>query len=187
MNKRTVLLMLLSIMVIGLTQSCSCKKNNAETNLISVSNDSVNELKKPIYEPKDTVAIYLTSVKRKDGNGKYSYHLVMFDANGDWGIDTLVTGIKHNIGKSRKIQWIKVISSGIKEIAEIKYTESKPPEIFKNIVQKQKNGVWNLNLPDTIKMPKDKPYIKEKYCIKYIPEGSNDTITIDPYLRVPPD
>jgi hypothetical protein len=187
MKKTPPLLLLFSIMVIGLTQSCSCKKNNVGPDIFTRSNDSVNDLKKPIYEPKDTVAIYLTSVKRKDGNGKYSYHLAMFDANGNWGIDTLVTGIKHPTGKSRKIQWIKVIGSGIKEIAEIKCTESEPPKIFKNIVQKQNNGVWNLTLPDTIEIPKDRPYIKEKYLIKYIPEGSNDTITIDPYLRVPPE
>ena len=187
MKKTPSLLMLLSIMIISLTQSCNYDGKKVGSDRSQVLTDTVNKPNQPIYERKDTLAIYLTSVKIKEGKDNYRYRLAMFDANGDCGIDSFVTGIKHVYGKSGKIQWIKVIGSGIKEITEIKYTGSDTPRIFKNPVHKQSNGVWNLNLPDTIEIPKDRPYIQEKYQINYIPEGSKDTVIIDPYLRVPPN
>jgi hypothetical protein len=180
MKKTTTLLMFLSVMVISLTQSCN-KTVTTETKTPPV--DSIK-----IYEAKDTVAIYLTSVRRNDGNGNYSYHLAMFDANGDYAIDTLITVFKMDNAikpSSGNIQWIKVTRSGIKKIIEIKPVND-TTVIFRNGTS-EKHGVWNLDLPDTINIPEGMHYIKEKYLIKYIPKGSNDTITIDPYLRVPPD
>ncbi len=177
MKKTTTFLIFLCIMVISLTQSCDKKNIVAPCKSIG-SKDSVK-----IYESKDTVAIYLASVKRKDGNGKSSYHLAMFDANGDWGIDTLITVFKMDNPKkpsSGNIQWIKVMKSGIKKIIEIKPVKDSTV-IFRNGT-KEHHGVWNLSLKD-INIPPCGTM--EKYIIKYIPKGSNDTITIDPYIRIP--
>ena len=182
MKKTTTLLMFLIIMTISLTQSCNDK---TDTKVIR----EITEDTSTIYEAKDTVAIYLTSVIRQDVNGKSSYHLAMFDANGDYAIDNLITKIKIDTIKkpgSGNIQWITVIRSGIKKIIEIKPVKDTTVILFRNGTY-EKHGIWYLDLPDTINIPEGQPYIKEEYFIKYIPRGSNDTITIDPYLRVPPD
>lgn len=163
-------------MVISLTQCCN-EKSERTVRSIDTSYFLV---------PKDTVAIYLTSVKRKDGHGKYSYHLAMFDANGDWDIDSLVTKIRIDTSKfkSGNIQWIKVKKSGINNIVEIISAELKPV-IFRDSAYEHPHDVWNLNIPEDIHIPPGgtKP---EKYIIKYIPEDNKDTtIIIDPYLRIP--
>ncbi len=132
---------------------------------------------------KDTVAIYLTSVKRNDGNGNYSYHLAMFDGNGEYSIDSLITVYKYTKARSGNIQWIKVVNSGIKKIVEIKSAELKPV-IFRDSAYEHPHGVWNLNIPEGINIPPGER-ITEKYIITYILKGTNDTITIDPYLRIP--
>jgi hypothetical protein len=175
MKKTTTFLIFLIIMVIGLTQSCN-KTTIVETKQLDELNDSVKGLK-------DTVAIYLTSVIRQDVNGKSSYHLAMFDANGEYAVDSLITVIRMDTSKkpsSGTIQWIKVVKSGIKKIIEIKPVEDSTV-IFRNGASEH-HGVWNLSLKG-INIPPGKTI--EKYIIKFIPKGSNDTITIDPYLRIP--
>jgi hypothetical protein len=180
MNKATTFVLFLSIMVISLMQCCDNRPVVA-TGDSTGSKDSVN-----IYESKDTVAIYLASVKRKDGHGKDSYHLAMFDANGDWGIDTLVTIIKIDPSKDKSgnIRWIKVVKSGIKRIIEIK-SLADSTIIFKNGTYEHPHGVWNLNLPKEIYEHPGKT-IEEEYLITYIPEDKDTTIIIDPMIRVPP-
>jgi hypothetical protein len=180
MKKTTTLLIFISIMVISLTQGCN------KTNIVApgTSVESIDTAR--IYESKDTVAIYLTSVKRKEGNGKPSYHLAMFDANGDWGIDTLITVFRINSIKagSGNIQWIKTKKSGIMKITEIK-SLADSTIIFKKGTYEHPHGVWNLDLPQDINIPPGET-IKEKYIIIYIPADNKDTtIIIDPYLRIP--
>ena len=164
--------MFLIIMVISLTQSCD------KMNIIKTDN-SIDSLK----GHKDTLAIYLTSVIQQDVNSKSSYHLAMFDANGDYAIDSLISVYRMDTLKkprSGNIQWIKVKQSGIKKIIEIKPVEDSTV-IFRNVTYEQ-HGVWNLSLKN-ISIPPGRTI--EKYIIKYIPAGTNDTITIDPYLRIP--
>ncbi len=167
-------------MVISLTQCCD-NTTIVPPGTFPESKDSVT-----FYELKDTVAIYLTSVKRKDVDGKFSYHLAMFDANGDWGIDNLVTIIKIDPSKfkSGNIQWIKIKKSGIRRIIEIRsLTDS--TIIFKNGTYEHPHGVWNLNLPEEIFIHRGKT-IEEEYKITYIPEDKDTIIIIDPMIRVPP-
>jgi len=172
MKKASTFLLFLSIMIIILTQSCVNK-----TDVALESKDSFT-----IYVPKDTVAIYLTSVKRNDGHGNYSHHLAMFDGNGNCSIDSLTTVYTYNKARSGNIQWIRVVNSGIKKIVEIKSAEHKPV-IFRDSVYQHPHGVWNLNIPAGITIPPGG--ILEKYIITYILKETNDTITIDPYLRIP--
>jgi hypothetical protein len=167
-------------MVISLTQCCD-KKPLVPTDDSTESKDSV-----AIYESKDTVAIYLASVKRKDVHGKALYHLAMFDSNGDWDIDSLVTIIRIDPMKvkSGNIQWIKVVKSGIRRITEIK-SVSDSTIIFKNGTYEHPHGVWNLILPKEIYVHPGKKF-EEEYIITYIPEDKDTTIIIDPMIRVPP-
>lgn len=179
MKKAITFLMFLSIMVISLTQGCNTS-TIVPPGTSPESTDSTT-----FYELKDTLAIFLTSVKRMDGHGKYSYHLGMFDANGDCGIDSLVTVIKIDPtdANSGNIQWIKVKKSGIKKIVEIKSAELKPV-IFRDSAYEHPHDVWNLKIPSDIHILPGEPR-EEKYIIKYIPQDKDTTITIDPYLRIP--
>jgi hypothetical protein len=163
MKKLTPFLLFIGIMAINLA---SCYKNDLSK----------------VYSQKDTLAIYLTSVERKDTNGKATYHLAMFDANGDFAIDHLTTIFKKHVGRPGKILWIKVIGSGIQEITEIRSNVTSPV-IFKNGTYKT-DGIWNLDLTDNLDSVRTKP-VKEEYTILYIPEGKHDTIPIDPYIKVP--
>jgi hypothetical protein len=181
MKKTIPFLVLIGFVAVGLLLSCD-KKNTVEPDGSIKSIDTFT-----VYEPKDTVAIYLASVRRKENNGKYSYHLSMFDANGDWRIDSLVTVYRMNLKHPRpgNIMWIKALNGGIKRITEIVPVKGDSSEIFKYGTFEHPHGVWNLTIPeDIITTPGERKV--EKYIIKYIPKDKIDTlIIIDPYLRIP--
>lgn len=159
-------------MVISLTQCCKEKSGSVVGSIDSAY----------IYVPRDTVAIYLTSIKRNDGHGIFSHHLAMFDGNGNYSIDSLTTVYTYNKARPGNIQWIRVVNSGIKKIVEIKSAELKPV-IFRDSAYEHPHGIWNLNIPEGINLPPGG--ITEKYSITYILKETNDTIIIDPYLRIP--
>lgn len=187
MKKTTPLLMLLSIMIICLTQNCKSDRNKVESDQSPVPVDTVKKPKEKIYEPKETVEIYLTSIKQQGENREISYHLAMFDANGDYAVDSLITMVLPKKGKPEHIKWKKVHASGIKEIKEIKYVGADKPIIFKESMISKVDGEWNLEIPDNILEIVGDSIRIEKYIIKYVPEDSDEiTVEIDPYLRVPP-
>jgi thioredoxin-related protein len=136
--------------------------------------------KKALDDSVKPVTIYLVS-NRVEINDTVKYRLAMFDSNGDIAIDSLTTKVK--IAKDIKAKVVWEIQGGIKEITEIK-PESPQSILFANGV-KQAGNKFTLQLPDEI--PQPVIGIREKYYIKYIPMESNDTITIDPFIRVPPE
>jgi len=127
------------------------------------------------------VTIYLVS-SNVDINGKVEYRLIMYDSNGDIDINDLTTVVKKTREQKGTVYW--VVTDGIKEIEEIK-AKSDTSIIFKNGAKKLENGKkYMLRLPDNIPNPGEE--IKDKYFIKYKPLDKDTTITIDPFIRIPP-
>jgi hypothetical protein len=119
-----------------------------------------------------TVNIYLRSVKQDGMN-----HLAMFDSKGNGAIDTLETFVH----AGTDVVWQLDCMSGIKSITKIS-PELKESKIFKTGTKKRLfcKG-FRLHVSEDIKTD-----TREKYFIDYIPCNSEETVTIDPYLHVPP-
>jgi hypothetical protein len=186
MKKTPFIVILLGMTAFMLTQNCNPGRNEPGPDQPLVPEDTVYKTKEKIYEPKETVEIYLASIKQKDENGDTTYHLALFDANGDYAVDSLTTIFFPENSKPGQIKWKKVHKSGIKEIVEIKYAGEGKPVIFRSIVSRLPGDEWKLDLTeDLLKFIGDSVVI-EKYIIRYIPVNENDTVSIDPYLRVNP-
>ncbi len=187
MKKTPSLLMLLSIMLISLTQSCKYDGNKVVANPSTIIEDTVKKPKEKIYEPKEKVEIYLASIKQKGGDGEISYHLAMFDANGDYAVDSLITMVFPIKGKPEHIKWKKIHDGGIREIKEIKYVGTDEPIIFRKGMINKVDDEWDLEIPINIHELIGDTTRTEKYIIIYVPEDNVEiTVEIDPYLRVPP-
>ncbi|MBN2481830.1 MAG: hypothetical protein JXB19_08830 [Bacteroidales bacterium] len=187
MKKTSVLVMLFSIITLSLTQYCRSDRNTDGSGQSIEPEKTVYKPPEKIYEHKETVRIYLTSVKQAGENGDTAYHLAMFDANGDYAIDSLTTVFV--ISKERKsghIKWKLVQHSGIQEIIEFKPEDGVPHIIFQEAVIQENEDEWNLDLTEDMLKKVNAEGVTEKYIIKYIPEHYNDTVTIDPYIKIPP-
>lgn len=157
MKKNPVLIVLISMAIFSLTQSC-LSPDDAESE----------------YDQK--VIIYLQSVELEG-----EYHLQIDDSKGGSAVDDLETVFEKEPGKSGTIVWKKAADSEIKKITEV-YPSDKKTEtvIFKNGAKRTWLGRVKLRLPEDITGEE-----REKYTIKYIPEGDNDTVAIDPWIRIP--
>lgn len=186
MKKTPFIVILLGIGAFSLTQNCVYDRNKPETGQSKEAVDTVKKPNKKIYEHKETVEIYLTSIKQIGERGDTSYHLALFDANGDYAVDTLTTLYLLKKDNPGKFMWRKVHESGIRKIIAIEYTGDKGSIIFENGVRHLGDDIWDLDLPEDIFVKIKGKEITEKYIIKYLPEGSNDTVIIDPYIRVLP-
>lgn len=158
MKKNPVFVMLLSILIISLMQSC--QKSGPET---MVSDKEV--------------AIKLKSTM-KDG----VYHLEMKDSKGQEAIDDLETVFKKKAGESGTIIWKdRFLFSRIKRIDSI-YIKETETIIFKQGVTRISKKKFQLELPLDIPQPGDT--IEEKYYIDYTSKGNDEVISIDPYIRI---
>ena len=186
MKKTPYLVMLFGILAFILAQNCDSGGNKVVSEP-SATSDTVDKPKEKVYEPKETVEIYMVSIQQIEKNGDTTHHLAMFDANGDFGVDRLATTFVAERGKSGHIKWKKVHKSGIKKLIEIKYAGDGEPIIFKKGPVYKDDNEWDLEIPENILIIIGNTVRQEKYIIKYLLENGNDTVTIDPYLRVPPE
>jgi hypothetical protein len=186
MKKTPFIVVLLGIGAFSLTQNCAGDRSKPETGKLKEAVDTIKKPNKNIYEHKETVEIYLCSIRQIGERGDTSYHLAMFDANGDYAVDTLTTMFLPEKSKPGHIKWKEVYNSGIGKIINIEYAGVGEPIIFKNGVSHQTGDGWNLDLREDLYKYVGEKVLKEKYIIKYIPVNYNDTVIIDPYLRVLP-
>jgi hypothetical protein len=116
----------------------------------------------------EKVTIYLRSVVINTEK-----HLMMFDTNGKFAIDSLTTGVK----AGGTVYWELDKASGIKEIERIH--SRKGGSIFREDAKKEFfSRRFKLEVPDGL----DKGTI-QKYDIDYI-DQDNSPIKIDPYIRI---
>jgi hypothetical protein len=186
MKKTPFIVILLGILAFSLIQSCTSDRKQPT---IDTSKETVDTVKKPdkkIYVPKETVTIYLAAFKQIGENGDTTYHLALFDANGDFAVDNLTTIFLPEQNIPGHIKWKKVHNGGIKRITEIRYAGEGDPIIFRNGLNRLAEDEWNLDVPLDIAKYLGDSGVTEKYVITFIPEEGNVPVPIDPYLRVPP-
>lgn len=119
-------------------------------------------------EAQKKVTIYLRSVVVNSGK-----HLLMFDTNGNYALDSLTTYVK----AGGIVLWELDKASGIKEIERI-YSKKKGP-IFKEDAKKDPfSKRYRLQVPNGL----DKGTLEE-YIIDYT-DQDNSLIKIDPYIRI---
>jgi len=178
-----LLVMLLCIVTFSLTYNCNKGTSNNEKTVDNVCD-------KIFYELKDTVWIYLTYVKYfvKDKNCDTTYHLGMFDANGDRAIDNLTTYI---LPRTKYIIWNRVENSGIQQIDTIVPKPGADYLFQKGVKKDSITGNWILQLPEDMENQynMDKGFRKkEEYTIIYTPENyiGKEPKRIDPPIEVPP-
>lgn len=186
MKKTPFLVILLGILSFSLTQNCTFDWKQPKNDQARETVDTIKKPGKKIYEHKETVTIYMASVKLIEENGDTTYHLALFDANGDFAVDTLTT--LYLIGKDKpgNFKWKKVQESGIKKIVSIQYTGEDPPVIFKNGVKETSEDEWDLSLTEDVMKTIGNANFREKYSIVYLRMHADQPDTIDPYLRVTP-
>lgn len=181
MKKKPVLLMLFGIIAFSLTQSCSSPQSPGEEES-SVLDEMVRKPKEKIYKPKEKVEIYLTFVKLLEENGDTTKCIAMFDANGDFDIDSLTTVFIPQKGIQGHIHWITAEESGIQKYDIEIVSQSDSVRISQKDVTYQ-DGEWILALPEDIPVIRAEDEIIKYNLICITDEG--DTLGHDPYIRIP--
>jgi len=116
----------------------------------------------------EKVTIYLRSIVINNEK-----HLLMFDTNGQFAIDSLTTYVKTD----GTVFWALDNASGIKKIERI-YSRKKEP-IFREDAKKVFfSRRFKLEVPEGLSRG-----AKEEYIIDYI-DQDNSLIKIDPYIRI---
>lgn len=175
------------LLIFALLQGCVPGDSKVRTEQPVVPADSLIKPLKKIYVPKETVTIYLTCIKQTNEKGDTTFRLAFFDANGDFGTDSLFTTQYYfRDRRPGHIKWRKVHESGIKKIVSIQYAGVDPPVIFKNGVNERSVDEWDLSLTEDILKSIGDSGKTEEYKITFIPEESDVPVPIDPYLRVTP-
>jgi hypothetical protein len=180
MKKTTCPLVLLCAIPLLLAFTCEPGVNKTASSEQASTGDTLVDPSGKAYVRKDAMEIYLAPVRTPEATKDKRVRLALFDANGDYAVDTLRTKLLQN---TKFVLWRTVRNSEIRTITEIKYVGSQEKAVlFKKGARKISNNEWILFLPDSLPgLP-----IEEKYSITFTLENSTTPYTIDPYLRVLP-
>jgi hypothetical protein len=120
----------------------------------------------------DKVTIYL----KTDGKGM-DMKLLMSDSRDGAGIDA----DQHvaDVGPDTKVVWMRAANSGIKKFTRIGPTEDGEifPEDASTIVFQKR---YRHRVPDK----EIAPNAQQKYDVQYVPKGTDERKSADPYLRI---